>query len=199
MRLHGVQVLMNDETTRRVDKTVELKTERLLLRPFRLEDVDGVFEYAADEEWARYMPTVPQQYTRRDAEEFLAGAVLAPWETNPIFAIVLDSTVIGGISVRVDVQNETGELGYAIGRPYWGQGLMPEAGTAVVDWAFEEFVLAKVHARADLRNVGSQHVMEKLGMTREGVLRSHSKRRGKRVDYVYYGLLREEWEEKAGS
>ena len=186
---------MSEETPRRADKTVELKTERLLLRPFKLSDVEDVFEYADDAEFAKYFPTIPVPYVRRDAEEFLAGAVLAPWETQPIFAIELDSKIIGGISVKVDVRNETGELGYAIGRPYWGQGLVPEAGVAVVDWVFEEFALAKVHARADLRNVGSQRVMEKLGMTREGVLRSQSKRRGVRVDYVYYGLLREEWQE----
>lgn len=96
-------------------------------------------------------------------------------EDKPDFSIVLDSKVIGGISGRVDVQNETGELGYSIGRSYWGQGLMPEASETVVDWAFEELVLAKVLAGADLRNIGSQRVMEKLGMTREGVLRSHGK------------------------
>ena len=96
-------------------------------------------------------------------------------EDKPDFSIVLDSKVIGGISGRVDVQNETGELGYSIGRSYWGQGLMPEASETVVDWAFEELVLAKVLAGADLRNIGSQRVMEKLGMTREGVLRSYGK------------------------
>lgn len=178
------------------EKTVELRTEHLLPRPFRLEDIDDVFEYATDGEWARYMPTAPQSYTHRDAEEFLVGAILTPWKTNPIFSIVLDSKVIGGISVRVDVQNETVELGYSIGRSYWGQGLMPEASETVVDWAFEELVLAKVHARADLSNIGSQRVMEKLGMARKGVLRSHGKRNGERIDYVYYDLLREEWEER---
>ena len=187
---------MSDETARRTHEPVELTTQRLLLRPFRLGDVEDVFEYADDPELARYFPTIPIPYVRRDAEEFLAEAVLAPWETQPIFAIELDSKVIGGVSVKIDVQNETGELGYAIGRSHWGQGLVPEAGTAVVDWVFQEFGLAKVHARADLRNVGSQRVMEKVGMTREGVLRSHEKRRGVRVDYVYYGLLREEWEER---
>ena len=122
--------------------------------------------------------------------------MLAPWETNPIFAVVLDSTVIGGINVRVNVRDETAELGYSIGRPYWGKGLMPEAAEAVIDWAFEEYSLAKVAALADLRNDRSWRVMEKLGMKREGVLRSQVKGRDGRVDNVCYGLLREEWKQR---
>lgn len=54
---------------------VELRTERLLLRPFPLEDANDIAQYATDPEWAKYIP-VPQPYTRRDAEKFVAGRVL---------------------------------------------------------------------------------------------------------------------------
>ena len=175
---------------------VELRTERLLLRPFRLEDVDHVYAYAKDPEWALHLLLrVPQPYTRRDAEEFLAGRILASWRTNPTFAIVLDSTVIGGINLMIREADEVGALGYAIARDHWGKGLMPEAARTVIDWGFAELGLAKVDATADSRNKRSWRVMEKLGMTREGVLRRHRKGRGERVDAVYYGVLREEWEE----
>ena len=174
---------------------VELKTERLLLRPFRLEDVNDVFEYARDPEWAKYLlQRIPQPYTREDAEEFLAGAVLTSWETNPLFAIVLDSKVIGGINLRIGETDEIASLGYSIAQPHWGKGLVPEAAQAVIDWGFKQYGLTKIYATADLRNKRSHRVMEKLGMAREGVLRSHRKGREERVDEVYYGLLREEWE-----
>ena len=163
---------------------VQLRTVLLLLRPWRLEDVDDVLAYATDPEWSRYIHVVPEPYSRRDAEVHIARNVLTSWETRPAFAIVLDSRAIGGINVGVDVQNETAELGYSIGRPYWGQGLMPEAAAVVIDWAFEEYALAKVYARADLRNDRSLRVMEKLGMTREGVLRSHVKGREGRVPFA---------------
>ena len=66
-------------------KGVELRTERLLLRPFRLDDVDEVFEYAKDPEWAQYLGGhIPQPYTRRDAEHFVAHAVLASWDAHPV-------------------------------------------------------------------------------------------------------------------
>ena len=176
---------------------MELKTERLLLRPFKLEDVDDVFEYASDPEWARYLlRRLPQLYTRRDAEEFVAGRFVSVWRVNPTFAIVLGSKVIGGLHLDIQENKEIAALGYGLSRTHWGKGIVPEAAKAVIDWAFEEYGLAKVYATADLRNTQSQRVMEKVGMTREGVLRSHRKGRGERVDEVYYGILRKEWEEE---
>ena len=67
-----------------------------------------------------------------------------------------------------------------------------------MDWGFTKCGLAKVYAWADARNKRSQRVMEKLGMTHEGILRSHRKGMDERIDEVYYGILREEWEEHSG-
>ena len=180
----------------------ELRTKRLVLRRFAPGDVDDVFDYARDPEWAQYLLTaVPQPYTRRNAEEFIAGKMRASPEREPTWAIALDGTVVGAIGLSVDARRDTGELHYGLGRPYWGRGIMPEAVAAVVDWGFSERSLAKISALADLRNRRSWRVMEKLGMTREGVLRSQGKdvRPGyPRTDDVYYGLLREEWELASG-
>ncbi len=176
---------------------IELRTERLLLRPFALTDIHDVLAYAADEEWGRYLP-VPRPYTRRDAEEFVAQAVLAVWEREPQFAVVMNARVVGGIALRVDSSNQLGELGYSIARKHWGNGLTPEVARAVIDWGFRAFDLAKVYARADVRNRRSWRVMEKLGMQREALLRAHRLERGERTDEVWYALLRQEWEAQAG-
>ena len=173
---------------------VELRTVRLLLRPFRLEDADGVFDYSADWEWARYLPHVPQPYTRKAAREKVARNVLESWETDPGWAIVLDQRLIGGIWL-MNVQNELGELGYELSREHWGKGLMLEAALAVINWGFETRELAKIHASTDSRNTRSERVLQKIGMGQEGVLRSHFKAREGRSDSVHYGILREEWEE----
>ena len=180
----------------------ELRTNRLVLRRFGPGDVADVFDYAKDPEWAEYLLTaVPQPYTRWNAEEFVARQMRASPEREPTWAIVLDGMVVGGIGFSVDPRHDTGELHYGLGRPYWGRSLMPEAVSAVVDWGFGERALAKISAYADLRNRRSWRVMEKLGMTREGVRRSQGKdvrTAYPRTDYVYYGLLREEWEPAAG-
>ena len=178
------------------NESAKLKTERLLLRPFKLRDVNDVFEYASDSEWARYLPRVPQPFTREAAQERVARHVLESWKTHPTWAIVLHEKVIGGIVLMIDLQHEIGELGYELSREHWGKGLMTEAARAVIDWGFQERRLAKIFAQADARNKRSLRVMEKLNMRREGVLRSHSRERGERIDEVFYGILREEWEGK---
>ena len=178
-----------------------LTTRRLLLRPFGPGDVDDVFEYARDPEWAQYiLDRVPQPYTRRNAEEFIAGQMMAPPDRRVSWAIVLDGACIGGINLTVNSQHETGEIGFGLARVHWGRGLMPEAASAVIDWGFRSRGLAKISSLADVRNRRSWQVMEKLGMGREGVARSYLKgpRPGHpRIDIVSYGLLREEWEQAA--
>ena len=110
----------------------ELRTERLLLRPWRLSDLDDVLTYATDEEWARYLP-VPQPYLRRDGEEFVARVIRTPWETRPIFAIQFEERVVGGFNLHVRPELWIAELAYSISKDLWGQGLIPEAARAIID------------------------------------------------------------------
>ena len=188
------------DTTDRGDSP-ELTTPRLLLRPFEADDVDDLFEYAKDPEWAEYLlDSVPQPYTRRNAEEFIAHQMLASPDVQSSWAIVLDGTGIGGVTLIIDPRHETGEIHYALAKTHWGRGFMPEAAGAVVDWGFRRRGLAKISTLADVANRRSWRVMEKLGMRREGVSRSYHKdpRPDKpRIDFVDYGLLREEWEQAA--
>jgi ribosomal-protein-alanine N-acetyltransferase len=176
---------------------IELRTARLLLRPFRVSDVDDALAYRNDEEFARYLPWVPQPFTLRDAEDFVARNVLEPWETSPTFAVVLDGRVVGTVNLEVDGKTRFAMLGYAIGRDHWGKGLTPEAARAAIGWGFATFELGKIWASTDLRNERSWRVMEKLGMRREGLYRSHAVAGGQQIDEVSYGLLREEWEAQA--
>ena len=178
--------------TEDLNEKVELRTERLLLRPFELGDVDDVLAYASEPDVGQYI-SLPRPYTRDNAVEFVARQVLADWSTEPTFAIVFEGHVVGGIGLRIKRQHDIAELGYALAKPQWGKGLTPEAARDVVGWGFERYGLNKVGAYGALRNRQSWRVMEKLGMTREAVLRSHSKLWDEYVDEVYYGVLREEW------
>lgn len=178
---------------------VTLRTERLSLRPFELTDADDVYAYARDPEWARYLP-LPSPYEYRHAVEYVARSVLTSWTTTPVFAICLNGRVVGSTSIKVDPHNRTAVLGYAIAREHWGKGLVAEAVEAAMDWAFEAFDLAKVTAMADTTNTRSWRVMEKLGMRRDGVLRSERQSDfdpGSRQDMVVYSVLRDEWRARA--
>ena len=176
-------------------RPIELRTERLLLRPFSLSDVDAVLEYASDPEWARYYP---RPYDRGRAEYVVAQAVLTSWDKGAAFAVEHDGRVIGLISLTVDPEYKTAELGYDVARDMWGQGIAPEAASAVCDWGFREYELTKIDAGADARNGRSLRVMEKLGMTCDGTHRSDEVERGERVDEICYAVLRSEWSGPGG-
>src|SRR5690242_13219149 len=144
----------------------ELRTARLHLRPFREDDVDDALAYRNDPEFARYLPHIPQPFTRRDAEEFVQRNMTEPWDELPTFAVVLDANVIGTVNIEVDAAARTAMIGYAIARAHWGCGIATEAASAVLEWAFARHSLVEIWASTQLDNVRSQRVLEKLGMTR---------------------------------
>ena len=129
---------------------IELRTDRLLLRPFRLTDVDDVYAYASDPAWGKYLP-VPQPYEYRDAELWAAQSVLADWETTCRWAIEYVGSVVGGIDLNMNLGDGIGEIHYSIARLLWNQGLMTEGCTAVVDWAFQEGGLDRIWTTSRLR------------------------------------------------
>ena len=170
---------------------VALRTERLRLRPWTASDVDSALDYI-DEAFVRYL-AIPWPYGREDAGRFVALRLEANWDEHPAFAIELDGRVIGDTNIRIATDHGRGECGWGIGSEYWGQGYTTEAARAVISWALATFDLGKVEATADGENTGSWRVMEKLGMTREGYLRSHRVLRGQRRDVVWYGIMRDEF------
>jgi len=173
---------------------VTLKTERLLLRPFTKDDVLASLSYRDDEEFARFLPHIPQPFTLADAEKFVEVNMSQPWDQFPTFAIELEGQLVGTVDLQVDARERIAMIGYAIGRSHWGKGITTEGAQVVIAWAFETFRLAKIWASADPENFASRRVMEKLGMTQEGTLRGHALgRQGERRDEVVYGVLREEW------
>ena len=172
---------------------VEIKTFRLLLRPFELSDLEDVLRYTSDPQWGLYLPD-PRPYTKEVGERFLSRMILDNWDTNPSFAIGLDGEVIGNFHFNVDPKNKIAEVGYTIASNHWGKGLAAEVADAVIDWGFLTYDIGKVFARGQVPNKRSWRVMEKLGMTREGLLRSHYLEHGEATDYYVYGILRKEWD-----
>jgi ribosomal-protein-alanine N-acetyltransferase len=151
--------------------------------------------YRDDEEFARFLPHVPQPFTLADAEKFVETNMSEPWDRYPTFAVVFNGTLIGTVNLEVNARDRIAMVGYAIGREHWGIGITPEAARVVIKWGFETFDLAKIWASTDAEHVRSRRVMEKLGMRLEGTLRGHSLgRNGARRDDVVYGMLREEWD-----
>ena len=179
-----------------VFEKTELRTERLLIRPWQSADVADAFSYASDEEWARYLLNVPQPYTYQDAESFITRVSGIDWAREADFAIELNGHAIGGIRLYlVTPANDVAGLGYNVGRAYWNKGYVTEAVRAILPYAFGTAGLHKVFATADARNLASIRVMQKVGMQQEALLREHRSYRGEHADEVHYGILRSEWQQ----
>jgi [ribosomal protein S5]-alanine N-acetyltransferase len=168
----------------------EVRTERLLLRPFRRGDVAAIARYTTDEEYRRYLsPTHP------GAEEFVAHNVGIDWSVERSWVITLDGEVVGSVFLGINADDDAAELSCLVARDFWGMEIGVEASRAAIEHAFVELDLAKVAARADARHDASIRVMEKLGMRRNGL--SHSHRAGRRrqtTDEVIYEIERAEWQ-----
>ena len=177
--------------------SVVLRTERLLLRPFRADDAQQAYEnWLSDPEVAKYLTWQPYESVE------LARAVLAAWEkgsANPEvyhWAIVLDGEVVGDISVvSMNEKQESCQTGYCLSRKHWGKGIMTEAYAEVLRFLFEEVGVYRVAASHAAQNVGSGKVMEKCGLAFEGVarkaLRLHASE--ERADVVWRAILREDY------
>ena len=177
-----------------------LTTERLVLRPFQAGDADQVTALAGDRDIALNTLNIPHPYERHHAQEWIASHAgqLARRE-SATYAITLrdDGLLVGAAGLILDQANETAELGYWVGKPYWGRGYAAEAARALVSWGFDSLGLHRVHASHFPRNPASGAVLRKIGMKREGCLRQHVKKWGEHLDLERYGLLRDEFRDAA--
>ena len=150
-----------------------LETKRLTLRAPRLGDAKTVATLANDRRIAENTARIPHPYKMSDAEGFIAGANKVGGEAG--FLITLrDGEIVGACGVML--QDETPELGYWLGLPFWGQGYATEALHAVIDYAFTDLGHETLQAGSRVTNPASRRVLEKCGFqwTGVGLYRIHS-------------------------
>lgn len=173
-----------------------LRTQRLILRAFTLDDAATVNGLLADKEIAANTQLIPFPYSAEMATQWIEPQ-MKTWQEGRavVFAVCLPDqsnhgTVIGAVGLEIDSVHERGEMGYWVGLDHWAKGFCTEAAAAVIEFGFEQLGLNRVFAYHMLRNPASGRVMEKLGMTREGVLKQHVKKWGKFEDVAVFGILR---------
>jgi ribosomal-protein-alanine N-acetyltransferase len=174
-----------------------LETARLMLRALRMEDAGFIFKEWSDPVVTYYMRDEEPLKTREQAVEMLRP--LQTPEKMPGFKwwgieLKAEGHLIGTCGYcRWDKQHHRAEIGYDLWPDYWGQGLMPEALQALLQFGFEEMDLNRVEATTHTENERSQRVLAKLGFQREGILREYYCRDGSYNDQVQFSLLRREW------
>ncbi len=124
-----------------------IKTQRLLLRPFLIQDVPDVLAYAGDLDYARYQ-SGPWPFRQHEAEAFVAELVARDRNIRPSWAITEDGVVSGIVVLSFDPGSSTAWLGYGLGKALWGKGYAQEAVRAVLACAFENVHQLEKSARA---------------------------------------------------
>jgi RimJ/RimL family protein N-acetyltransferase len=164
---------------------------RCTVRDWRLGDAASLARHADDREiWRNLRDHFPHPYTLRDAQAWLAATCAAADPT--VFAIEVDGAAAGGIGLHrgQDVHRLTAELGFWLGRAWWGRGIMSEVVPAVTEHGFEHLGLQRIQACVFEWNPSSMRVLEKAGYACEGRLRKAAVKDGQTIDVLMYAAVR---------
>lgn len=177
--------------------TICLETDRLILRQFKIEDAEEVFNnWASDDEVTKYLtwPTHSSVEMSRNYMEFCINGYNEKNVYQWGMELKNSHELIGNISVvKIIDEIDSVELGWVIGRKWWGNGYTAEAAERLLEFFFTEVSVNRICAGHDIDNPNSGRVMQKIGMKYEGTLRQSGKNNQGIVDMANYSVLREEW------
>jgi len=161
------------------------------VRSWRTSDLDALVRHANNRNiWLQLRDRFPYPYTRECGMQWLAATTLESPETA--FAIEVDGEAAGGVGLvlGVDVERVSAEIGYWIGEPFWGRGIVSAALGAVTDFAFDAYGLTRIFALPFADNARSRRVLEKAGYTLESILRRSAIKEGRIRDQALYARIR---------
>ena len=184
--------------------TLRFETERLLMEVPTIDDASTLFDLVggADRlEITEYLIWDGPDHLS-ETREFIEKVRTGWYAANGFHWVIRDrhgqftaapETAMGMIGTRPSGEPGRGDIGYWLGKPFWGRGIMREALASLLDLAFGEMDMVKMEAEVFTGNARSIRLVESLGMQREGTIRSAHLKRGNRVDAHIYGMLRDEW------
>ena len=166
--------------------------ERSLLRPWRPSDRASLLRHVDDRVVARNLRRVPHPYTDADADGWL-GVVATDPPPPGVWAIEVDGEAVGAIGLErgSDIEEHSVEVGYWLGRAYWGRGIVTEALRAVTAAALAEPDIARIFAPVFSWNPASMRVLEKAGYRREAVLVRSGVKEDTLIDRVIFAITRD--------
>lgn len=172
-----------------------MPTRRLTLDALALDDAPELQRLAGAREIADTTLSIPHPYELDHAVAWIEQQRKEAARGRAIsFAVRLSNrTLIGSCGLRdIDREHLQAELGFWIGRDWWGEGYAREAAAAVMRFGFETLALNRIYAHRMARNPAAGRVLEACGMHREGLLRQRVRKWGVYEDVVLYAALRDE-------
>jgi RimJ/RimL family protein N-acetyltransferase len=175
--------------------TVRIPTERLILRQFRLDDVDDMLEFLSHPSVARVTPNI--KATETGLRDYIAAQrSYQLFELDKCYDLALerraDAKVLGLLSM-VAREHRQGEIGWGLGIDHRGRGYATEGARALISYCFEMLDYHRIYAITTSLNVGSLRLMERLGMRQEARLQEAEFRDGEWLDRLIYAVLAREW------
>ncbi len=157
------------------------------LRPWSIADLHSLVEHANNPNIARFMTDAfPHPYAEANGKAFIEMAC----KDQPIhiFAIEVEGKAVGGTGVHLqaDIMRKNAELGYWLGEPYWGRGIIAQAIGQIVDFAFRTYDVNRIYARPFGTNTASQRVLEKAGFKLEARFEKTVFKNGEYLDELVY-------------
>jgi RimJ/RimL family protein N-acetyltransferase len=178
---------------------LRLEGKKIVLRPVHRSDAASIYANAKDREIGQFTH-IPHPYRIQNAYDFIRG--VRRWERRKqvvLLGIEAKETgqVIGIINIfHIDRKNRHAEVGYWLGKKYWGRGIMAEALNLMLEHAFRKMKLVRVSAKVFHPNIASARLLEKLGFKLEARLRKISFHRRQWYDDLCYGILKEEFKRR---
>lgn len=169
-----------------------LTSQRLVLRPFANSDAEVVEDLLNDKEIASNTWSLEYPYPTGSALKWIERhRELRENGDAYNFAIRLleSDQLVGAIGLESNKLDHNAELGYWLGREFWNRGLVTEAARLVIEFGFETIGFYRITSQHLLRNPASGRVLEKIGMTKEGLRRGHTRKWGVFEDVILYGML----------
>lgn len=164
------------------------------LRPWQETDAESIAEYANNWKVAQNLRDIfPFPYTLEDARWYADHCAKEDENDRLVRIIEVSGRAAGCISVFLeeDVYRKSAELGYWLGEPFWGHGIMTEAVREICAEAWERFDIVRIFAEPFACNKGSCRVLERAGFQLEGIKRSSVFKNGELLDSCMYALVKE--------
>ena len=175
------------------EQFLTLQTPRLVLRKLEITDAEAIFAYASDPQVATY--TLWEAHRSiDDTYAYLNNHVFELYRSGQgmDWGIIAKESnkLIGTCGLYNTPTHRRAEIGYALSRAYWGQGLMTEAAKSAIAFGFHVMQLQRVQGYCAVENVGSARVLEKAGMQFEGILHNYIFTKNRPWDVRMYAIAR---------
>ena len=171
---------------------MEIVLSRCRLRPFHDGDQASIARYANNRRvWLNLRDGFPHPYTGADADAWVRR--FARQDPPTQCGVEVRGEVVGGIGItpQEDVHRRSAEIGYWLGEPFWGRGIMSEAVPAFTAYALATFDVCRLYATVFEWNRASARILEKAGYVLEGRLRKSVSKDGQTLDQFLFAYVTE--------